>query len=588
MKKHYASWTEQFDPEVTHGIISSLALSHANEGGEQGNHIAELIVRNDGLKLCDFALDYNLGTVWQLQNCRQALAFYQKAEFLDLGIDREAVAFVKFQETETSCKMTNDIFRAYASGGFNFPPDVDLVFHKAQRKIARVLGEVPSWESLKFRFGPGATTRTQKKNASVVEKLQAGFSCSEGLFPYAARIIQEMPPLVELIGRPSETPPRGCELDENGIPRDWRDVDVVIDHARLNFVPKNAKTYRSICTEPPLNGMVQLAIGDYMSRRLAAFGVDLRDQSLNQDLARVGSLTGELATLDLSSASDTISLELVYSMLPLPWALFLDATRSKTVEYKGSVFKLEKFSSMGNGFTFPLESLIFWALASCASTTGFASVYGDDIIVKRDDVPLVRKVLEVAGFTLNVKKSFWTGPFRESCGGDYLRGLDIRPCYVKENLSNRELFRLHNFYCRNLDTERAEQVVRLIHPALRIYGPDGFGDGHLIGDNWGRPHKSRKSRGYGGVIFDTFKLIGRKDFRQMRPGDRVLSLYSIYMRSSAVSSIDNLADRLDSMLLAPEPMPERRSLADGVVYKTPSLPGTDGYKMISIYTFDNR
>jgi hypothetical protein len=136
----------------------------------------------------------------------------------------------------------------------------------------------------------------------------------------------------------------------------------MIDDGKLEFVPKNAKTFRSTVTEPVLNGLTQLAIGDFLFDRLKRSGLDLRDQTRNQRLALEGSLTGALATLDLSSASDTISRELVYHLLPLEWAHFLGLSRTGHIKYRGQRYTLEKFSSMGNGYTFPLESLIFGLL----------------------------------------------------------------------------------------------------------------------------------------------------------------------------------------------------------------------------------
>jgi hypothetical protein len=288
----------------------------------------------------------------------------------------------------------------------------------------------------------------------------------------------------------------------------------------VDFVAKNAKTHRSIIKEGSLNTMIQLALGDHMTMRLGKFGIDLRDQSRNQKLALAGSLDGSLATLDLSSASDTISTELVYTLLPVDWALLLDHCRSSRVLLEGKQIKLDKFSSMGNGFTFPLESLIFWALSASATESGFCSVYGDDIIVPTSDVERVMRLLEICGFSINMKKSYWTGPFRESCGADYIRGSNIRPYYQKKLVSPAELFRLHNFYVRQGDTERANYVKQhYINPSLYIYGPDGFGDGHLLGDWIPRSHKRAKTHGFGGVLFDTFQLRGRRDERPLRPGD---------------------------------------------------------------------
>lgn len=655
---HNACWTDERSPDESLAIIRELALAHALRGGDQGFAIAYFIVCDDFLSICEFELDYDTLTTAEAAQCRQALAFYQKCDYIVLpGVDPREVAKSKFKEAELACQSTNEIFRLRRAGLFNFEPWVDAALRRAQHKIARILGRLPHVRDLKLRFGPGATTLTKKKNASVVEKLQAGVSCSESLVPYAAKLLAEMPQLTQLHNTNPPDPyaylfverqeaasevnwlnqtldsctkaERQGRLDliahwEGRIEELDREIElrglvevvercpVVINDGVVEFVPKNAKTHRSIVKEPSLNTMIQLALGDYMATRLHAFGIDIRNQEINKSLAKEGSLTGELGTLDLSSASDTISTEIVHELLPLEWAFMLNSCRTDKVLLDAERVDLEKFSSMGNGYTFPLETLIFWALASSAAEDGFASVYGDDIIVGTHSVNRVMRLLEVCGFTINRKKSYWTGSFRESCGGDFLRGIDIRPYYHKKVVTGMELFKMHNFYVRHHDPEMAERVLAHIHPSLRIYGPDGYGDGHLLGDWNPRRNKRQRDHGYGGVLFDTFKLGARKDFRPERRGDAALPTYSIYTREGGddVISLRDAAQKpltneqlaivarryrlyvgkcpagLSQAKTLGDPIPERVSPVTGVTYKLPTYPGVDGYRKVSIYTFD--
>lgn len=587
--KHIAFWTETSSPDESLSFISKLALSHALEGGEQGKHIASCITSGDFLSLCDFDVDYETTSAWHASNCRQALAYFTKYAALDLGRDRRQVAIDQFKATEVACSQTNDIFRLRALGSFLLEPWVESVLFRAQQKIARILGDCPKFEDLRYRFGPGATTLTKKRNASVVEKLQAGISCSEDLAPYASRILSEMPHLAELHST-------GVILEDEV--KLVVSLDLIVNEGLVDFVPKNAKTHRTIIKEGSLNTMVQAALGDYMSDRLRAFGIDLSDQSVNQKWALKGSLDGSVATLDLSSASDTISTELVVDLLPYDWAAMLSVCRSSAVKLDGSTIQLEKFSSMGNGFTFPLESLIFWALSSAASEDNFASVYGDDIVVSTGSVARVIRVLEICGFTINTKKSFCSGSFRESCGADYIRGIDIRPVYQKKLISPMELFRLHNYYVRRGDEERANLIREQLNPSFHIFGPDNYGDGHLLGDWIPKRHKRWNSHGYGGVLFDTFKLSACRDKRALRKGDRVLPLYATYIRENGGSDVlDRRFDEVGSpsgflrrlrfqTRILGEPIPERVSAVDGSHVKCDSLPGTEGYHKVSIYTFD--
>lgn len=613
--RRIACWTQESKPDESLSFITKLALSHAAEGGEQGKRIASCIASGDFLSLCDFDLDYEAASIGEARNCRQALAYFTKYEPLDLGRDRRAAAITKFRESEVACRETNTLFKMRAQGSFSFEPWVEAVYYRAQQKIARVLGDVPSFTDLRFRFGPGATTLTKKSKASVVEKLQSTLTCSEDLLPHLPEMLAEMPHLTDLHG--SHPFCTRLECEDGFWVREWLHVPVVVTNGIVDFVPKDAKTLRTIIKEGSLNTMIQAALGDHMAKRLAAFGIDIKDQARNQRLALLGSLDGSYATLDLSSASDTISTELVYQLLPVDWALLLDSARSSRVKLDGVEMKLEKFSSMGNGFTFPLETLIFWALASSASHDDWASVYGDDIIVSTpaesscttvDGVPMtgaasverVMRILEVSGFTLNKKKSFWTGSFRESCGADYIRGIDIRPVYQKKMVSPAELYRLHNYYWRRGDMDRANLVRDELNPCFANYGPDGYGDGHLLGDWLPRPHKKRITHGYGGALFDSFKLVGQRDDRALRPGDRVLPFYSTYICEDAYVSV--LTEKRPTSLealpgylgrfrrfqseYASEPIPERVSPVDGASIKEVPLPGTKGYKLVSIYTFN--
>jgi hypothetical protein len=504
----------------------------------------------------------------------------------------------KFREAESACRETNLMFRAFDQGRFQFFPWVDSVLHRAQLKIQRVLGKVPSLERLGYRFGPGATTLTKKRNASAREKLRAGFACSEELLPIASAILQEFPSFSEAHRVPG-SPIRVEWCD--GYYDEWITVPIRIADGAVNFAQKNATIYRVIVAEPPLNGMVQLPVGDHIVGCLAAFAVDLKDQTRNQNLALEGSLTDRLATIDLSSASDTISIECVFHLLPLEWATFLSRLRTGHVQYRDGRFTLEKFSSMGNGFTFPLESLIFWAL-TCAvaeewgsTDVGgkFISVYGDDIICPSGIAADVAEVLRVCGFTVNGGKSFVKGPFRESCGKDYFLGIDIRPFYQKELVSGRSLFVLHNHYVRHGDPDRAEMVLKRIHPALRIYGPDGYGDGHLLG-SFAKHRKPRQHHnGYAGYIFDTFTQCALRDLKPEHIGDSVLPQYSAYRRSAEklinaksptrASSVDEgvFWARFARGLSAPVDVAPVPFNSDGS--KSSALPGNDGYKRMSIY-----
>lgn len=493
----------------------------------------------------------------------QAAAFFSKNQSIEAGFDKEKRAWDKFVEAERLCRETNDILKLRRKGALQFRAPIEHALTRARDIIARILGPVPAYSELDMRFGPGATRATTKREASIRRKLAETLQCSKELVQAAPAILGELPHLTDIHSIGLLEAEDGSEL--------WDLVNLEVIPAKLSFVPKNAKTHRSVTVEPGLNVMVQLGIGNYMSKRLAAFGVDISDQSRNQRAAMKGSFTGDLATLDLSSASDTVALELVYELLPLDWADFLNRARTSDVETPSGLIRQEKFSAMGNGYTFPLETLIFYSLArSVAKYPRSVKAYGDDIVCHASDTEAVVEMLVACGFVVNLDKSFWykdevLGQFRESCGKDYYSGIDVRPVFVKERLSVQSLFVLHNFYARRLDSVMTDRIRNWIPAALAIYGPDGYGDGHLLGDHNRRRPASIVQKGYGGYFFDTFITGSARDTIPLSFGEWVVPLYTVY-RSGDNPVRDSL------------PSTNSRGVA------CLPLPGVRGYKKISIYT----
>jgi hypothetical protein len=234
--------------------------------------------------------------------------------------------------------------------------------------------------------------------------------------------------------------------DLESIRLETRGVDIV-QGSRMSFVPKTTEISRTICTEPLLNMLFQQGIKTVLERRLQQVsGIDLKSQqSKNRSLARLGSLYGGYGTIDLSSASDSMSRGLVREFFPPNVVRWLDLTRSPvTTLPDGAVEELHMVSSMGNAFTFPLQTIFFLCivygvyrvydipiLRPSSRSLGNFAVNGDDIIVEHQAYDLVCKLLAVCGFSVNIDKSFNTGLFRESCGRDYFHGHNVRGVYIK-------------------------------------------------------------------------------------------------------------------------------------------------------------
>ncbi len=220
--------------------------------------------------------------------------------------------------------------------------------------------------------------------------------------------------------------------------------------SRLHFVPKDISIKRSICIEPTLNMFYQLGVGEIMTERLYGYcKVNLSNQQVcNARLAMQGSLDGNFCTIDLKSASDSISYDLVKALVPSWVFRYFDEIRSThTTLPDGSRVPLKMISSMGNGFTFPLQTLIFisvlYAVYKLTGTDFDKSVdegkpsnwgvFGDDIICTKRTYNLVTQALQFLGFTVNSEKSFSEGFFRESCGLEYYKGHNVRPFFHKKD-----------------------------------------------------------------------------------------------------------------------------------------------------------
>lgn len=219
----------------------------------------------------------------------------------------------------------------------------------------------------------------------------------------------------------------------------------IVSGSKFAFVPKTTEISRTICIEPSLNMFLQKGLASQLELLLRkSFGFDLSVQQFrNKRLARKGSRDGTLSTIDLSSASDTISLGLCEWLLPGDLFAQLLLLRSPcTTLPSGEVVDLHMVSSMGNAFTFPLQTIIFSALvlgsyAVCGipfhrptnECDGNAGVFGDDIVVDSRVFDVLCRSIDACGFVVNQNKSFNVGLFRESCGGDYFDGHNVRGVY---------------------------------------------------------------------------------------------------------------------------------------------------------------
>lgn len=444
-------------------------------------------------------------------------SFLKKWKGLETGLDLEAITFSSWIAAEKLCFETNTRLEYEARIGFS--PLATRVILRAQDIIASILGRV-SYDRIATLCGhsAGATT-DNRRGTTLAQKILRKPSITSSCIPLYLKLTYD---------------------DVHYAYQQGFDFEVVREN-RCVMVPKSAKINRMIAAEPTLNVFVQQGIGRFIRERLALAGVNLNDQTINQDYA-FHALVDGLSTIDLSMASDTLSFNLVKLLLPRPWFELLAQARCTHSRYEGKNYQLSKFSSMGNSFTFELESLIFYALvkASSKNEDDTVSVYGDDIVCTNENFPRVFKTLTWAGFKLNADKSFTDGSsFFESCGGHFYNLEEITPLYQKDVCrSPVDYIRFHNrlvragirLGLRNEVLDACRYVVdryRREFPTVPVaYGPFVEGDFFFIDEK---------------IVpkTDRFKLLclQRKTIGLAIPKSHEQALYTYALRRSDYSNI---------------------------------------------------
>lgn len=259
----------------------------------------------------------------------------------------------------------------------------------------------------------------------------------------------------------------------------------VVRVSKILAVPKDYRGLRIISAEPRelmwFQKGLQKALYDTIESNPDTRGlVNFTDQSVNQELVRIASIDAyaatidaayqginpelspfqgagwkriPLASMDLSNASDGIAWELVKTLFPEDWVEALAAVRTGRGKFHsqcygedhGRMIDYTMHAPMGSAVCFPVMALCLWSIltaitpphlkgnATILNEDGRAPiwVYGDDIILPAELVPLATQVLEYVGLTVNLHKTFVAGPFRESCGHEYVQGSRVEPVYLR-------------------------------------------------------------------------------------------------------------------------------------------------------------
>lgn len=399
----------------------------------------------------------------------QAVAFFKKSLYLENSSDLNNEAVTNFLRIEKElldfnlCKKTS-FYKA--------------TVYTAARLMRNLLGRVPEVEDLKVSYTSGATFSLRASDATIAAKLSNRLDVTPLAKPY----------LLKWLG------------SESLLFRAYQDLGITeVSGNKFSTVPKDFRKNRTICKEPLGNMLLQRGFGLHIKDRLKRIGIYI-ETGQSDHISMLKYFSEAFSTIDQSDASDRISSSLVKDLLPLEWFHTLDRIRSrKTTMPDGSIIELEKFMTQGNGFTFELETAIFYCLTQAMilnnyGKKGIVSVYGDDTIVSVHHGKFIVEHLDVFGLKVNTEKSYVEGPFKESCGFDIFSGKVVRPIYLKEFESNETLFYVQfcNYIKRVLDHLNSDgwydlwgsrpwrRCLGFILPDNRFYGPPSLGDNVII------------------------------------------------------------------------------------------------------------
>lgn len=268
--------------------------------------------------------------------------------------------------------------------------------------------------------------------------------------------------------------------------------------AKVVLVPKDSRGPRLISCEPLEYQYIQQGLSRSLTgwlerHRLTRERVNFSSQEFNRQLALVGSKTGEWATLDLKDASDLVSMALVRKLFQHNEQVLecIGAVRSSaTVLPDGRRVVLAKHAPMGSAMCFPIMALSCWAIivsavaratrTSAVSVGRLVYIFGDDIVVPTEWAQVSMQALELCGLRVNRDKSCISGGFRESCGLDAFRGVEVTPTRLKTVWSGKrsdgKALESYASIANNLFAKGYTRTASLIRDMLvRTYGPLPYG-----------------------------------------------------------------------------------------------------------------
>lgn len=475
-------------------LLSALAsdLKHLIISDDY-DELLRIIRSRDYIRYKSFCEQWTLQCIGQTElTIAQKRAYYQLASLLkkfpfpDFGLEaRKASALKKFYKAEATCQEFNMAGHQELQNGTDWAVEVRQA---AEKFLRRLLGARPSKEVFRTaRHGPGASLDTVNGQTSAYNKYaEWPYSCTSQAAKYAQFVIstdQRWYGALQDSYREKFNIPKHYPVSKHTV---LAAALKIVDYNKIAFVPKDAQSERTIAIEPTMNLYLQLGVDGFIRSRLKQYGVNLDSQRKNSKLARLGSIHRDLVTLDLSAASDSLSLKLCEMLLPTEWYTYLCSLRCPKGLIGDEEIVYHKISSMGNGYTFALESAIFTAVIySVYAVEGRSpsyeefAVYGDDLIVPYNIRFKVIEALRIFGFSLNLDKSFLYGASRESCGADWIAGTPVRPIFLRNTPTTvKDLYAIYNRLKRILELRwgidvsvALDYIFRFIPEDLVLFGP---------------------------------------------------------------------------------------------------------------------
>jgi len=396
---------------------------------------------------------------WKLKLLRQVLVFGYKAKFEPTNEQKiEASASFYNTDREVGCFDSTLEEEEMIKSPF---------WRTARSLVSRVIGDI-DWNSIIPSHGPGAV-------------FPSFDPCMRSDFTTLYDSIESHYPFFEYFYG------LGVKPSYSEYKKDWENRLQCCSEIQSSLccVPKDSRGPRLISVHPRESIWIQQGQRRLLeSAILTRVGdeISLADQSVNGSAALRASVDRSFSTLDLSEASDRLSCKVVKFLFGEYAYNKISCSRASHIKMlDGSVVKLQKWAPMGNALCFPVESLVFWAMVRASISVRFGSrsaaatdvyVFGDDIIVETKYYSATVAGLERAGLKVNLSKSFHRGFFRESCGVDAFKGVNVTPHRMKRHvLSSYSDLDALCALAKNLRISGFEETASYIYRSVKAVYP---------------------------------------------------------------------------------------------------------------------